>query len=371
MAKSPLILAALAKDAAPHLDFSQVKQLTAGTGGAFDSALLTATSGDHFTIKLPRNASAGTALEVELRALSALTAEVRAKLPFEITQVVGETRETTGKRAVLFKFVYGDPSNPAQLSVGSKLADSVARAIAAIHSIDRQVIDNAGLPNLSIAEILKLRISELDRIAATGRVPSALLTRWETALEDVSIFHFQTCVIHGGLNADSLLNLDDEVSGALGWSSLRVSDPAEDFAWIFGTGLHENNDALLRSYLSYRDVVDHGFKARAILYSELELGRWLLHGIAISDQAIIDDAVAMLSVLADEVQSGSISKLAAGTGPAAVLSSSLIEPDVVEDYAATAFASPAAEPVSNEDLQYEDLQTKPIELPEKSDNELF
>ena len=48
MAKSPLILAALAKDAVPHVNFTQVNSLSSGVGGAFDTALLTATDGKHY-----------------------------------------------------------------------------------------------------------------------------------------------------------------------------------------------------------------------------------------------------------------------------------------------------------------------------------
>ena len=52
MAKSPLILAALAKAAVPHLNFHEVKSLSTSTSGAFDTALLTATSGEHYLIRI-------------------------------------------------------------------------------------------------------------------------------------------------------------------------------------------------------------------------------------------------------------------------------------------------------------------------------
>lgn len=371
MAKSPLILAALAKDAAPHLDFTQVKPITTGSSGSFDSALLTATTGEHFVVKLPSNATASTEQATELRVLQALSPQSRASLPFEIPQVMGESRDLSGHRAMLFKFIYGDSTNPAQLAAGSRLADSVARSIAAIHSIERSVVENTGLPNLTISESLNLRVAELDRIAATGRVPAILLSRWEAALEDVSIFHYQNCVIHGGLSSDAVLSFDDEVTGVLNWASMRIGDPAEDLAWVFGTGLHENNDALLRSYLSYRSVVDHGFRARATLYSELEIGRWLLHGVNRSDTSIIEDAVSMLTVLSDDVRSGALSKLTATTAVTAAGYSTLIEPDqtLAEEVPTSAVDEMQVKPADA--IFEDDLQTKPIELPEKSENELF
>lgn len=72
MAKSPLILAALAKDAVRHLNFVQVKSLNAGADGAFDTALLTATTGEHYVVRIANTQSAGAEQEVELQALRAL-----------------------------------------------------------------------------------------------------------------------------------------------------------------------------------------------------------------------------------------------------------------------------------------------------------
>ncbi|MEY4437498.1 MAG: hypothetical protein RL100_962, partial [Actinomycetota bacterium] len=81
MAKSPLILAALAKAACPQLNFHEVKSLSANSGGAYDTALLTATSGQHFVVRVADSQAAGAEQEVELRALKALVATDRMRLP--------------------------------------------------------------------------------------------------------------------------------------------------------------------------------------------------------------------------------------------------------------------------------------------------
>lgn len=311
MAKSPLILAALAKAACPQLDFHEVKSLSANSNGAFDTALLTSTTGEHYVVRVANSQAAGAEQEVELRALKALVATDRMRLPFKITTLIGETKDDRGSRVLVYEFLYGTPTDVGSVAPGSALATSIARSIAAIHNLDTAIIENAHLASFEPAEIVRTRVAELDRMAATGKVPSVLLSRWEAALEDVSMFRFKPCVIHGGLSGDSVLSLEKEVAAILNWNSLRISDPAEDFAWIFGAGFHDLNDNIIDVYLQNHDGVDPSLKSRATLYAELEIGRWLLHGVTKNDQDVIDDAVSMLEVLAEDVASGAIARLTA------------------------------------------------------------
>jgi aminoglycoside phosphotransferase (APT) family kinase protein len=311
MAKSPLILAALAKAAVPHLNFHEVKSLSANSSGSFDTALLTATSGEHYVIRVANSQTAGAEQDVEIRSLKALVKADRLRLPFKITNLVGEVKDEKGNRAMVFEFVYGNPTDIGTVPADSVLSSNIAKAIAAIHNLDPAIIENAHLPSYDAAEIVRGRVAELDRFAATGRVPSVLLSRWEQALEDVSLFRFKPSVIHGALNADTFLTLDNDVAGVLSWSSLRISDPAEDFAWILGAGIHELSESIIDVYRQSHYHVDDSLRLRATLYSEFEVARWLMHGIAKKDDAIIEDAVSMLEVYADEVSTGAIGRLIA------------------------------------------------------------
>lgn len=311
MAKSPLILAALAKAAVPHLNFHEVKSLSANSSGSFDTALLTATSGEHYVIRVANSQTAGAEQDVEIRSLKALVKADRLRLPFKITNLVGEVKDEKGNRAMVFEFVYGNPTDIGTVPADSVLSSNIAKAIAAIHNLDPAIIENAHLPSYDAAEVVRGRLAELDRFAATGRVPSVLLSRWEQALEDVSLFRFKPSVIHGALNADTFLTLDNDVAGVLSWSSLRISDPAEDFAWILGAGIHELSESIIDVYRQSHYHVDDSLRLRATLYSEFEMARWLMHGIAKKDDAIIEDAVSMLEVYADEVSTGAIGRLVA------------------------------------------------------------
>lgn len=392
MAKSPLILAALAKDAVRHLDFVQVKSLNAGADGAFDTALLTATTGEHYVVRIANTQSAGAEQEVELQALRALGAEGRAALPFKITTLLGETKDDKGARALIFDFVYGSPTDVGSIDGGSELARNIGLAIAAIHKLPLSVVENAHLPEFQPEDILRARIAELDRFAATGKVPSVLLSRWEAVLEDSTLFRFQPTVVHGSLNGDTVLeDAGREVAGVLAWSSLKVSDPAEDLSWILGSENDPFADAVLAAYSANRPGVDASIRQRAVLYSEFERARWLMHGVNKGDQSIIDDAVEMLGTLAGDVEAGVIGRLTAAPIAAMVAAPvieeitetfvtmdedgdiEIIEINEVFEESVEAAEEPDEDEVSlaTAPIDVVDDKTRPIELPEKSDNELF
>lgn len=309
MARSPLILAALAKDAVPQFDFAQVKNLDGGSSGAFDAALLTAKSGEHFVVRMANSASAGTELEAEIRAIKSFNSVTRLNLPFEIPQLVGDTQDADGARALVFNFVYGNPIEISQVQSTSELTLSIAGAIAAIHKLPSNIVENAGFPQLDSASNLKYRVAELDRAAQTGKVPPILLHRWEQALEDVSLFRYQPTVVHGSMTGASVLELDGKVSGILHWSGLRISDPAEDLSWVLGGAAPELARNLMARYFESRPGSDSNIWPRALLYSELELARWLLHGYSTGNQEIIEDAVGMLLVLTEEVETGKAERI--------------------------------------------------------------
>jgi aminoglycoside phosphotransferase (APT) family kinase protein len=393
MAKSPLILAALAKDAVRHLDFVQVKSLNAGADGAFDTALLTATTGEHYVVRIANTQSAGAEQEVELQALRALGSDGRAALPFKITTLLGETKDDKGARALIFDFVYGTPTDVGSIDGNSELARNIGLAIAAIHKLPLSVVENAHLPEFQPEDILRARTAELDRFAATGKVPSVLLSRWEAVLEDSNLFRFQPTVVHGSLNGDTVLQEDGrEVGGVLAWSSLRISDPAEDLSWILGSENDPFAEAVLAAYSANRTGVDSSIRQRAVLYSEYERARWLMHGVNKGDQSIIDDAVEMLATLAGDVEAGVIGRLTAAPIAAMVAApiieefsetfvsvdsdgdfelievNEIIEASVEEDEVS---GDGDSESLETAPINVVDDKTRPIELPEKSDNELF
>jgi macrolide phosphotransferase len=297
MARSHLTLAALATAAVPGLDLVEASSFGGGVGD-FDCALLTGRDGKHWLVRVPRNERAEAEQSADLVALRALSAGVRTRLHFSVSAFAGQT-PIDGTRAIVYEFVYG--SKVPLTSVDVARASSIGRAIAAVHVLPTSFIADSGLPVLSSLECLRSCITIIDRAAATGLVPAALLSRWENATEEARLWQFQPTVINGSLSADSLLFAGNEVTGVLDWHELRVGDPARDLAWLLAAHDEAVPEVALDAYNEARGGADRQVRQRAMLYSELELAKWLLHGTELRNQDIVDDAVTLLAGLTDAV----------------------------------------------------------------------
>jgi len=323
MARSHLTLAALATSAVAGLDVAAAQPFTSNRHGDFDTALLTSREGTHFLVRVPNSDAAEAAQAAELVALAALSSGARSRLPFALSSYVGQSivKQHTGRgarRATVYRFVYGRRVRLERLFPGP-LPLSIGRAIAAVHALPTSFIVDAGLPVVSALDNLRSVVSLMDRAAATSYVPAALLSRWESATDDTSLWQFQPTVIHGGMSADSLLHSsdsDDRIVGMIGWSDLRIGDPARDLSWVLSAPSPDTVDMVLEAYGEVRPGVGiSGLRRRAMLYAELELARWLLYGVDSQDSGIIDDAVSMLQVLVASVQGATAGELAHETGP--------------------------------------------------------
>ena len=297
MARSHLTLAALATSAVADLDIVGTQGF-GSPGGDFDAAILTGRDGRHWMVRVPRSERAEQEQSADLIALRALSAGVRARLPFTVSTFAGQV-PVGGTRAVVSEFVYGSKVPLSSMSI--ELAASIGAAIASIHALPPNVVIDAGLPSHSAVESLRSVVAIIDRAAATGLVPAALLHRWERAGEEGTLWQFTPSVINGSLASDSFLSANDEVTGVLAWHGLRVGDPAADLQWLSGAG-HDVADSAYASYSRVRGTADRQLRQRAALLSELEVARWLLHGTETKSTQIVDDAVEMLSALVDETQ---------------------------------------------------------------------
>ena len=313
MARSHLTLAALATSALSGLDVAQTRKHSHGTHGMFDSALLIDRDGRELIVRVPLTQSAETEQSADLVALRALTIGNRSRLPFDVPQFLGQT-PASGTRAIVYELLPGDLFDADALTGHAGVAGSIGRAIAAVHALPTAFIQAAGLPQQTAAECRAGVIELVDRAAATGSLPAALLRRWEQATDDDALWQFASCVVHGSLSADSILITDDAVSGVLGWSGLSVDDPARDLHWLLAAR-GDYAETAIDTYTAARQGSDSRITQRAMLYAELELARWLLHGVDSHDQSVIDDAVGMLDSLVDTVHSRSSQPLSPETGP--------------------------------------------------------
>jgi macrolide phosphotransferase len=317
MARPNLTLAALSTAAVAGLDVV-TSTSTGSPGGDFESALLTSREGAHFMIRVPRNERADAEQSADLVALRALSTGVRARLPFELTSYVGQT--PAGKtRAVVYNYLYGTPLSLEEIPAEGPLAGSIGRAIAAIHTLPTSFITDAGLQTFTPAELLRSVATVMDRAAATNLIPAALLGRWERAIDDAALWQFAPTVVNGALSASSFLTVEDNISAILGWHELSVGDPARDLYWLLGTPDSTAADLAFDAYNFARGSSDRQIKQRAMLYAELEIAKWLLHGTQERSTEIVDDAVAMLHGLVDTVENNLDQTLSHNTLPVMAL----------------------------------------------------
>ncbi|TFC62613.1 phosphotransferase [Cryobacterium sp. TMB1-7] len=321
MARSHLTLAALATNAVPELDVAHARNHSLGGGGLFDSALLITRDEKELIIRVPTSQAAETEQSADLVALRALTTGNRSRLPFDVPVFVGQA-PFEGTRAVVYERLPGASYDADALTGHEGVSGSIGRAIAAIHGLPSAFIGDAGLVQQSAQDCRTATIDLIDRAANTGKLPAALLRRWELATDDNALWQFAPTVIHGSLTAESFLITDDAVCGVLGWSGLCVGDPARDLNWLLAAR-GDAAETAVATYTAARQGNDPLITQRAMLYAELELARWLLHGVDTHDEAIVDDAVSMLDGLVDNVHSHTMNSLSPDTGP--ILSVSDVE----------------------------------------------
>ncbi|UOR00328.1 phosphotransferase [Leucobacter allii] len=290
MASIPFTLAALATSAVPGLVVSGVRGHDGEEG--FSSAILAGEDAE-LLVRVPRTQAAEVQQSAELLGLAALTDGPRDRLPFAVPRTLGMTR-AGDTRAVVSTAIDGERFAVEDLADDALLLQPIAEAIAAIHELPHTVALQGGLPTRS-AQDLRLRATRvIDRAERTRLLPETILRRWQQAVESAELWDFSPTMVHGSLDAEQLRVAEDRVVGVLGWSELSIGDPASDLCWLLGAGPEVLEGVLVR-YGAARNAGSSGtLRTRAALYHELEVARWLLHGVEVHDASVVDDAVAML-----------------------------------------------------------------------------
>ena len=307
MDRSPLQLAALASAAVPGLDPVAVEALPTIPGDRFETAIVRDTEHRHWVVRSPRSETAAAALDAAVPLLGLLARRLSVAVPAP----KGFVALKEGGRAAVHPLLPGHALEFAALPSGPGLATEVGRALAAVHNLDPALYDEAGVPAYDADTYRTRRLSDLDRAAASGRVPTGLLTRWEHALEDVSLWRFATTPIHGSLSGDHILAVFDgddadsgRVRGLLGWESAQIADPAEDFADLVHEASAEAVASVLEAYAHSRvERPDPHLLIRARLLGELSVLRELMEALARADTAAADGLTSRLRRLDDHVHS--------------------------------------------------------------------
>ena len=300
VSRKPAFLAALASSAVPGLDPVSVQAAVTEPGHYHEVAFVTDSQHRRWVVRAPLTSAAGAQMDTSVALLHLLG----RRLPFSVPAPRGFVAVPEG-RAVVYPYLSGRPVDFGSLPAGPGLAAEVGRAIAALHNVDRAVFDEAGLPIYDAEEIRTRRLDDLDRAAATGHVPTGLLSRWERALEEVSFWRFAPTPVHGGLTGGRVLVAfegDDASSGRVraitGWDNAKVADPAEDLAALVAACRPEAFESVLEGYAHSRvERPDRHLRRRARLASELRLLGALLGAVSAGESDLIKARAADLREL--------------------------------------------------------------------------
>ena len=301
-----LRLAALASAAVPGLDPISVQEIVLGADEDFDVAFIQDSQQRRWVIRAPRTEVAAARMDASLAMLALLVRRV----PFAVPSAKGFAPIPGIGRAAVHGFIPGHPLDLAALHARHPLTADLGRTIGMIHNVDRELYDEAGLPSYDAESYRKRRLAEIDRGAATGRVPAGLLARWEEALDDVRLWRFAPTPVHGSLDGAAMLVTFPDPSdtdratirGVTGWESAQVADPADDFAALVGQLRPDAVDAVLEAYRQVRvERPDDHLLSRARLASELQLLGQLLTAVSGRDEVATEALTARLRRLDDAV----------------------------------------------------------------------
>lgn len=286
--RGPLTLAALASAAVPGLDPDTVQAVVAsGPADAVDVAFIQDREHRRWVIRCPRTPAASAQLERS----AALLAVLARRLTMPVPAVKGWVALPEGGRAAVHSYLTGRPVSLEGIQPRSTLARGLGRALAHLHNLDARMYEEAGVPVYDAAGYRSRRLAELDRAAATGRVPTGLLARWERVLDDEALWAFTTTPTHGDLADGTILATPDdsegdgpEVKAFLGWESAQVADPADDIAPLLAAMDEEAFDTVMEAYAHTRvERPDRNLHRRAEVVGEMQLVRTMMSLVAAGD----------------------------------------------------------------------------------------
>ena len=299
--RKPGYLAALASSAVPGLDPVAVRAARGLPGNRCDVAFVTDTQRRAWVVRVPTTPAVGAQLDTSVPLLSLIS----RRLPFQVPSPRGFVGVPEG-RAMVYPFLHGRSVVLGETPPGPGVAAELGRALAALHNVDRGVFEEAGLPAYDAESYRRRHLADLDRAAATGHVPTALLSRWERALEDVSAWRFAPTPVHGDLGGGRVLVsfTDEEDSGTAsvravtGWEHASVADPADDFAAVADECTAEAFESVLEAYAVARiERPDRHLRLRARLAAELRALRRLLDAVTAAEPQLITRRAAELRAL--------------------------------------------------------------------------
>ncbi|MDO5663589.1 MAG: phosphotransferase [Brachybacterium sp.] len=264
-----------------------------------DVAGIIASDGRRVTITCPATPAAGLHLEKDVHLADALAGTELAPL---VPAILGFAPVPEGGRAVVAEVPRGVPLMFDVLAERAEVARSLGTVLARIHSLPRFMAEGAGAEEFTAATIRAEHVTRMRRLRDADELPDPVAQRWTMLLGDPQLWTFEPVFVHGSLSEENLFRDHEEISAVLGWSDARIADPASDLAWLVSTLDPEQFDALFAAYSATLTTPPHPrLLERAQLVGEFAVAQWLLHGLEVGDQVIIDEGRGMLEDLSADI----------------------------------------------------------------------
>jgi macrolide phosphotransferase len=289
------MLSALATSAVPGFQPVSAQSLALGERNA---ALVHDVHARAWVVSLPGSDAEDAVARDRIQAARALTDGLRSRLSFAVPRVAG-VLDVQGRTLSVNDYLPGQ-STPAK-AVSPQLAASIGSALAEIHQLPTSTLADHQRPIQGALDSLRDAAGIVDQSAASGLLPQSLLRRWEAACEDRALWQFEATAIHGRMQLSRFLVGDHRVLGVTGWRLFRVGDPALDLSWLTTPASSAFANASHTAYHAARNHTDRWIMHRARFWAELDVAKWLLHGMALRNEAIVSDATDMLVALNDRV----------------------------------------------------------------------
>ena len=290
-----LMLAARASAAVPGLSLVSTSDMS---DPRRYQALATDTESRAWVIELPRTNEEESETRERIPALRAMGDGLRSRLPFGVPRIHGD-QNVRGHTLTVAEWLPG--FRIAVSSVTPGISAALGEAMAGLHAIPSSALYEQGRPITTANEAQRTAVGVVDRAAQTTLLPQSLLRRWEAAYEDQELWQFEPTIVHGSLRLDDFLVEGERVTAITGWRSLHVGDPARDVAWVTAPAMRDIAQSVETAYRSHRPSADKRLFQRGRFWAELDIARWLLHGLDTGNEEITRDATALINDLHDRV----------------------------------------------------------------------
>jgi hypothetical protein len=204
---------------------------------------------------------------------------------------------------MLSKHVSGQALTLSRL--GDLEASSLGAGLASIHRTDISYLLKKGRHGISGPAMHVELENWIHSLALQNVIPQSIISRWNQLVSIDGLWKFTTVLTHGDMKSgDALFEPHRGLSALMNWENWKISDPARDFAWLYGSGVdeHERNLVLSGYGRVMGSLEDPRIVPRARLWAQMAIVRDFLSALDSGDHDAIVSARTAVSQLASSLQ---------------------------------------------------------------------